>query len=274
MPLVKRSATQPKTFSTTQNTSKTTQGKSAATSVPKTGWNANTKASALKMTSQTLDKGPNVGGKLVAPKGFSIDVVEFKKEIKGTRPDGFKFTGSFAGQQILLTGADGKRKVVADTTREAAKSAQAYDANKSSAGVMSKSEASTYTGVGSAGALMSLTRINPADTFMKPSVNRIQTVDARTGKAVKLSELLSKSQFQSIVAQVGSNLATIDNSGAYEGGANAAALDQNFALTTDSKGKVQIHLAWESGVHGLAGTMAHFTFEAPTDAAFRAKLGL
>jgi len=48
---------------------------------------------------------------------------------------------------------------------------------------------------------------------------------------------------------------------------------ENFALTTDPKGNAQITVAWESGVHALADTAATFTFAAPTDAAFKAKIG-
>ncbi len=276
MAAIKRTAPQSNTFATKHNSAApTAKSRASVEAAPKSGWNANTKASAIKMTGMAFDKGPNAGGKFVAPKGFSLDAAEFRKEIKGTRPDGFKFTGTFAGQQLSLTGADGKKKVVADTTLQAAKSAKAYDLGKSGAGVMSKSETRTHSGIGAAGALMSFTQQNPPDTFMHASVNRIETVDARTGKSVKLTELLSKPQFESIVSQVRSHMLTLDGaSEAYGIGANAGALNQNFGLTTDAKGKIQIHLAWESGVHAQAGTMAHFTFEAPTDAAFRAKLGL
>ena len=61
------------------------------------------------------------------------------------------------------------------------------------------------------------------------------------------------------------------------GGEKAALRDtinNNFALSTDKNGKVKIDIAWESGVHALSGLMAHFSVEAPTDAAFLKNIGV
>ena len=58
-------------------------------------------------------------------------------------------------------------------------------------------------------------------------------------------------------------------------GTDAAKLvASNFSITTDAKGKQQIQVAWDSGIHALGGTQAIFTFAAPTDAAFRTKIGM
>ncbi|MBL9036916.1 MAG: hypothetical protein JNG84_00245 [Archangium sp.] len=112
----------------------------------------------------------------------------------------------------------------------------------------------------------------------------LTTFNTETGKPVKLSELLSKPQIAAIAAALVKEQPKMKS----EDGIDATMfafddvstksmtdfIDRSFALTTDSKGNPQIEIAWESGMYALGGTMARFTFAAPNDPAFRAKIGL
>jgi hypothetical protein len=99
---------------------------------------------------------------------------------------------------------------------------------------------------------------------------------------VKLEDLLSQKQMAALVKDIETRLPKLKGPDGIEGssfhfGDTAslrATINDNFALTSDKNGKVQIQIAWESGIHALGGQMAHFTVDAPQDPAFLQKIGV
>jgi hypothetical protein len=252
------------------------------------GWKAkgSTPAAGLKMTKAAID-GMGVGntkGKIVAPMGFKVDVSKGEAHVSAKLANGKTVTGDFSGQKLTVTGPSGKAIVLEDTTKDFASRSKEF---KSEMAGFSKADLKDFepmghysdcgfSGVGTAGKMMSIAR--SYDEFSggaHPNNGAdVATFDATTGKQVKLSDILSKSQVASVHSQIQKSLPKLEGSASFEFGSDPKYSNESFALTTDAKGKVQITVAWESGVHALGGQNARFVFDAPTDAAFRSKIGL
>ena len=135
--------------------------------------------------------------------------------------------------------------------------------------------------MGSAGSMMSVTQ-NDGDYMGGAHPNfgsQLATFDVRTGSKVTLDQLVSKEQLANIVATVAATLPRLKGEDGLDGTSfqtqeMAKNVAENFAITSDAKGNPQITVAWMSGIHALGDQAATFTFAAPTDAAFRQKIGL
>jgi hypothetical protein len=141
-----------------------------------------------------------------------------------------------------------------------------------------------FSTVGGAGHLASLAETNARNLEADSNRTTYNTYDARTGNQVRLSELLTKKQLGEVVATVSKKLPGLKYADtelrgsawpeARDPKALAKAVDENFALTTGRDGKLKIEVLFESGARVNGDLTAHFTFDAPTDKAFRAKVGL
>lgn len=146
-----------------------------------------------------------------------------------------------------------------------------------------------YSGLGAAGALVSVEEgasyyfggAHPSNS------SQLLTFDTRTGKPVKLTQLLDAAQFKAVVDQIERQLPTLkfidepgeDNDVGAEPFQHAQSREEleelvanNFALRTEN-GEVVIDVGWESGVHAMSGTMVQFSFQAPTTDAFKKATG-
>ncbi len=278
------SVQQPKTPAKPQTAAQTAQTAAA-------GWGAGAKvATSLKITRAAIDDGPKMG-KIQAPKGFSVAVKDLSNKASDT-VHGQKVTIEQSDQQVTISGPGGKKvtiggsggidQTLADWKAEvkATKSEPKSDYPPQ----LSWDNQNSISGAGTAGRMISLASAGSSYTGGAHPNNYtvVNTYDAATGKQVKLDSLLTQQQMSNLVKDIGAKLGKLDNGDGIEGSSfslgDAASLretiNNNFALTTDKNGKVQIEIAWESGIHALGGQMAHFTVDAPTDPAFKAKIGL
>jgi hypothetical protein len=257
------------------------------------GWGPATKTAPLKMTKAVIDDGVfSSDVKVHGPKGTKISSNTAEQTIKAKMSDGKFATGKFSGETLSIVDAAGKSKVLASTAGTVAQAVKDYkevaadmshDVDRSSDDAEFSAH---YAGAGNAGKLISVTENTEqwSSFQMHPNTStELKTFDSRTGKQVQLSDLLSKGQFDSVVSQLKKALPGIKGARGMDEGLDGATfsldgrerdvVNNNFALTTNSKGKVQIEVSWGSGIHAMGPAMAHFAFEAPTDAAFRAKIG-
>jgi hypothetical protein len=130
--------------------------------------------------------------------------------------------------------------------------------------------------VGSAGQMLSAREVVSSFTGGAHPNNgtQVRTYDARTGKQVKLDQLLTPVQFQKVVAGVKQGLDKLEDVDSFRPDNLSKAVRENFALVTDGHGKVHIEVLLPSYVHAMGGLEAQFRFASPDDAAFRARLGL
>lgn len=253
------------------------------------GWGSGAaKATALKITSAQIGDGPATTEKLQLPKGYQAEVKELKEKLTDkvngkavaieqtdvrvtlTGPGGKKLTLSDGAESIKQTASDWKSEVAAQKKEPSEWAQLDWDASHS------------VSGAGTAGKMMSVSDAYSSYTGgAHPNHGTIlATYDASTGKQVKLDQLLSQQQMSNLVKDITKKLPTLSNADGIEGSSFGMAgdlrdtINSNFALTTDKSGKVQIQIAWESGIHALGGQMAHFTVDAPNDPAFRKAIGL
>lgn len=256
------------------------------------GWAAGAgKPSTLKISKASIGDGPNTTDTVSMPRGYTAqqrdltqkdsDTVHGKAasieqsiaQLDVSGPGGKKFTIGNGAESIKQTAADWRSEV------DAAKKAPREEWMQ-----LDWSSESAIRGAGTAGQLFSTSEgasyyTGGAHPSHGSSVN---TFDARTGQQVKLETLLSPRQMNDLVNDIQARLPRLkgpDDIGpeAFSFSDKASlrdAINSNFALSTDKSGKVKIDIAWESGVHALGGQMAHFQLDAPTDAAFRQKIGL
>ncbi len=254
-------------------------------------WGTGTKpATSLKISSAKLDEGIATLPKIAVPAGYSVAVKELARKASDT-VHGTKVTLEQSDQQVTLTSPKGKKMTIGAggdmpgteaEWKSEIKSAKAEPKNE----YMNLSWDSSHTtsGVGTVGKMFSVS--DSASSYTggahPNSGTAISTYDASTGKQVKLDSLLTQQQMSSLVNDIEAKLGKLKGPEDVEGSsfnmldkaALRATVNENFALTTDKNGKVQIQIAWESGIHALGPLSAHFTVDAPTDPAFKAKIGL
>jgi len=252
------------------------------------GWGSGAaKASSLKIASATIGDGSKLSEKLQLPKGFSAEVKpmsekltdkvngksasleqnDLKVSISG--PGGKKFTLTDGAESMKQTASDWKEEVAAQKKEPSEWAQLDWDANHS------------ISGAGTAGKMFSVSEMY--ESYMggaHPNGGSvISTWDASTGKQVKLDQFLTQKQMANLVKDIEVKLPKLSNGDGVDGTSFAMGdslrdtINSNSALTTDKSGKVQIQVAWESGIHALGGQMAHCTVDAPTDPAFRKTIG-
>lgn len=257
------------------------------------GWGtgASKAPTSLKITQASLGDGPKTTDAVAVPRGFKAELKPLTQNLKD-RVHGKEVTLEQSATQLTLTTPAGKKLQIgsAGGMKETASDWRAEVAG------YKKEPANEYMtlgwdnqqsirGAGTAGKMVSVMEGGSSYTGgAHPNhYSALATYDASTGKAVKLDSLLTQQQMTNLVRDIGKKLETMkgpDDIGvdAFNMGGDGAllreAINDNFALTTDKSGKVQLQIAWESGIHALGGVMAHFTVDAPADAAFRQKIGL
>jgi hypothetical protein len=256
----------------------------------KVGWGAGAKATALKITYAAIDEGPTTNKTIAAPKGFKAELKTDSQRLKD-KVHGKEVTWESDVSHLVLSGPGGKKT---DALKEASAD---YAADwKAEVAAAKKEPANEYmmldwsyghhlSSVGTAGKMMSVQQ-NYNDYMGGAHPNHgtsTTTLDATTGKSVTLDSLLTQQQMNSLVNDIARRLDGMkgpDGIGpeAFSFNGDKAALrdtiNKNFALVTDKSGKVKIDIAWDSGVHALGGTMAHFQLDAPSDQHFRSRIGL
>lgn len=250
-------------------------------------------SSQVKLLKASIGDGPGVTTGFPAPRGVEVAIGADKRQESIPLPDGrvakMDWDGSTlsvknakTGKTTELVGKDSKYfaqfqeefqstfKSISKQDLEFLPPEPGYDSQRG------------FTGVGSAGKLLSVSEgVSEYTGGAHPNNGTsLLTFDTATGKQVKLDALLSKEQFASIVKQVTTQLPKLKGEDGMDGQAFSISGDpkeliaNNFSLSTDKNGKVQIDVAWESGVHAYGGQMAQFSFAAPTDAAFKQKVGI
>lgn len=155
----------------------------------------------------------------------------------------------------------------------------------------------TFQGSGALGKSVSVTEnLEYYMGGMHPETgSTFETFNVETGKQLKLTDLLTKKQFQGVVAEVEKRLPELtrtDDGETIEGSlykpaaftkvaqtqlsdhaALAKTVNENFLLSKGEDGKEVITVGW-GGAHVLGGMRARFEFEAPKDASFKAKVGI
>ncbi|MFZ5445477.1 MAG: hypothetical protein ACOZQL_36135 [Myxococcota bacterium] len=267
--------------------SKPAKDTAASSQTAAAGWGAGAKAASLKITSAQIGDGPAVTEKLQLPKGYAAEVKELKEKLTDkvngkacaieqtdvrvtlTGPGGKKLTLSDGAESIKQTASDWKSEIEAQKKEPSEWAQLDWDASH------------TMSGVGTAGKLFSVSDAYSSYTGgAHPNHGTaLSTWDASTGKQVKLDQLLTQQQMTNLVKDISARLPKLNNGDGIDGssfgmGDLRDTINSNFALTSDKNGKVQIQIAWESGIHALGGQMAHFTVDAPTDATFRKAIGL
>lgn len=254
------------------------------------GWGPKGNAGALKITAARIGDGPKTTDTVSMPKGFTAKLDDIKQKATD-KVHGQEVSIEQSGQTLTVSGGGktfsiGGDKAAIDQTAADWK-AEVAAAKKEPANEFMQLNwfgDTSIRGAGTAGKLFSTMEGGSIYTGGAHPSNgtALSTYDARTGKEVKLDELLTPQQMNALVKDIGTKLPKLKGPDGMEGSTWSwgtpedlrRTINENFALTTDKTGKVQIQVAWESGVHALGGQMAHFTIDAPNDAAFRAKIGL
>ncbi|MDP2274757.1 MAG: hypothetical protein Q8N23_18430 [Archangium sp.] len=258
-----------------------------------TGWalGAN-KGNGLKITHASIGDGPQLSTKVSVPKGYTAELKNVVQKASDT-VHGKAASIEQDATTLTLTGPGGKKFSIGEGADSLKQTASEWRTEVDAAKKAPKEEwmqldwssSSGVSGAGTAGKLFSVSQGGSFYTGGAHPSNgsAISTFDARTGQQVKLDSLLSPKQMNDLVNDISARLNKMkgpDDIGpeAFGAGGEKAALrdtiNNNFALSTDKNGKVKIDIAWESGVHALSGLMAHFSIEAPTDAAFLKNIGL
>jgi hypothetical protein len=276
--------------------------KAAPAAAPAAGWGATgaakggkvagpaSNASAqVKLLSAKIDSMP-AADKMIAPKGYEAISTDDKRTDTAALIDGRTAKFEWTSASLSVKGPDGKvRELVGKD--DAGFKGSASDFQDNFKGLKKEDmeflntdwdSSRSFGGVGSAGNMMSVTQND--GYYMggaHPDFNSsLATYDVTTGAKVTLDQLVSKEQMANIVATIASTLPKLKGEDGIDGQTFQPYQDiskmvaENFALTSDSKGNPQITVAWMSGVHALGDQAATFTFAAPTDSAFRQKIGL
>ena len=219
-------------------------------------------------------------GRTTWPKvgGATVQVQSQQKKLEVPLQGGGKGTVEWFDETLSLKNAKTGATVVLERADPRALTALAGELKGASAedGPTGWDSSRSFSPVGSAGQLLSAREVVSSYTGGAHPNNgsQVRTYDARTGKQVKLDQLLTPEQFQRVVAGVKQGFEKLDEVDSYRPDNLSKAVRENFALVTDSKGKVHIEVLLPSYVHALGGSEAQFRFPAPDDAAFRARAGL
>jgi hypothetical protein len=247
-------------------------------------------AALIQMASARIDEGFGLSQEIPkAPKGFTVELTSNQRNIFAKLVTGKKAQLSVSSTTLSLTGPKGKTHVVVDGESQLQQVAKDFKEISSS---LTKDDLANAFNVdwsfenschviGFAGKLFSAslsTRIFSGGAHPSNS-NHLATFDLESGKSLGLNEILSKAQFDAVVTQITKQLSKLK--GPFEVDGNAflihedlkAHIAKHFAVT-GSKGKIEIHVAWESGVHALGPLQAHFIFDAPLDAAFKSNIAI
>jgi hypothetical protein len=253
------------------------------------GWGSGAaKASTLRITSATISDGPKLTEKLQLPEGFRAEVKPLSEKLKD-KVNGKSVSLELNDIQVSIVGPGGKKFTLTDGTEGMKQMASEWKGEvtakkrePSGLARLNWSANHTISGVGTAGKMFSVSEMYVS--YMggaRPDAGSIiSTYDSSTGKQVKLDQLLTQKQMANLVKDIEARLPKlrgedgIDGKYFMMGGSLRDTINSNFALTTDKSGKVQIHIAWESGMPAYAGKKAHFIVDAPTDPAFRKAIGL
>ena len=263
------------------------------------GWNAN-KPSTLKAIGAEITMNYGVDKGFPAPKGVKVSQTKISGSEKMKDNAGRTAEASYELRSLVVTDAKGKKVTLqAGDKPEAVKkqfledwrsSVKGYskDDIKNYSPMLNYSTDSSFQGFGTAGSMMSVVESGSAyEGGAHPNnFSALETFDVRTGKQVELDSLVSAADFKKICNSVKNQLKTLKGKedaegidGTTFGGSTmsdkdiADAVKKNFALSTDKNGKTTITIGWESGVHAMGPMMALFKFDAPSDAAFKAKIG-
>ncbi len=256
-----------------------------------TGWALGAKATSLKITHAGLGDGPQLSTRVSVPKGYTAELKNIVQKNSDT-VHGKAVSIEQDASKLTLTGPGGKKFSIGEGADSLEPTAREWRTEVDAAKKAPKEEwlqldwssTSGIAGAGTAGKLFSVSQGGSFYTGGAHPSNgsAISTFDARTGQQVKLDALLSPRQMNDLVNDISARLSKLSGpedigSEAFGAGGEKASLrdtiNTNFALSTDKNGKVKIDIAWESGVHALSGLMAHFSLEAPTDAAFLKNIG-
>jgi hypothetical protein len=252
-------------------------------------------AGALKIAKAEIGDGPKTTEKLTLPRGYS------QVDSKFTLNDSFKLTDGRDAKlevnydRLSIKGPDGKSfEISPPATKDLEETKKWFHEEfegKSKedlemAGFPEWSDERSFMGAGGAGKMVSIMEsVNSYEGGAHPNHGTgLMTLDVRSGKQMKLDDLLPRATVDKLAEAIYARLQTTKTSdGEVEGSAFNMSGDVKsirdtintaFALQTDKSGKVNIEIAWESGIHAMGGLMAHFTVPAPTDDAFKAKIGM
>lgn len=258
------------------------------------GWAAKgaSTGGALRISAASIGDGPKTTTGLQLPPGYSSKSQTLTDK-QSTTVHGQAASIEQSVQQVTVSGPGGKKFSVG----EGAESIKGFAADWKSEMDSLKGEAkpeympmtdwsaeSTVSGAGTAGQLFSVS--HAGNSYMGGAHpnhgTALNTYDARTGKQVTLDQLLTPKQLHALTKDIEKRLKTMTGPEGVEGSSfhwgDTASLqktiNENFSITQDKSGKVQLNIAWESGVHALGGLMAHFTVDAPSDPAFLQKIGV
>lgn len=264
----------------------TTTARPAATPPAATGsgavaWGsaARPAAGAFTVSSAKVDGGPLLNDAILVPRGFTARQEHISHKMTGNAG---RATASFEHQDVKATilTPDDRRLSLRDGASEVSNTitdwhAAVKDERAAPSGFAQLEWYTSYDvkGAGTAGRMVSVSETTSEYTggAHASGGTALRTIDTRTGQTAKLDQLMSQRQLASLVNDIARQLPALGAEFAYPDRASLhEAVNSHFALTTDAKGKVQIHVAWESSTRVGAGKMAHFTVDAPED--FRAAI--
>ena len=277
------------------NNSGVTGSQGTKVPVTNTGWKAGAKPAPLKLSKAVISMDYGMEKGFAAPKGVKVSVST------STVRDSIKLPGNKTAhlecdyQNLSVTLANGKKVALVKSDAAAKEMKEWFRADftglkKEDMGEylpLEYSESTSVQGFGTAGKLMSIVGTTSQYTGGAHPNNgfALSTYDVNTGKELKLKDVLSKDQLAGIKKTITEKLKTLKGTGDAEGldgtsfgGGDAKYIADiasgNFAISTDKNGKASITIGIPAGFHAAGPTMALFTFDAPTDAAFKAKAGL
>lgn len=275
------------------------QAKAAAPQAPApqaqaAGWGAKAAGAgaALKVSAASIGDGPKTTDTVQVPAGYTAKSQTFTDK-QSTTVHGQKASIEQSVQQVTVSGPGGKKFTVGEGQEAIKGFASDWKSEMQALKAEAKpeylpmTEWSAESGVRGAGVAGSLFSVSQSGSSYMGGAHpnhgsALSTFDARTGQQVKLDQLLTPKQLHALTKDIEARLKSMAGPDGIEGSSfhwgDTAALQQtineNFSVSQDKSGKVQLHIAWESGIHALGGVMAHFTVDAPSDPAFLQKIGV
>ncbi len=217
--------------------------------------------------------------------GYKLSTKELNYKESVPLADGKKADFDYESESITAKGPDGKTRNLIGPNAAVLEQAKADFHDEFKPGqrleefvMPERSSYTNYSYAGSAGKTVSV-RGNYSSYSGGAHPNNgtdVRVFDLKTGKQLTLDKLLTKAQFDSIVAVATDQLNRLPEGELYqpEAATFAEGIANGFALSKGADGKAQIEVSLPSYVHALGGMHAHLVFDAPTDAAFKQKVGL